>query len=54
MLAASEMGAIIVPPVPAFYFRPTTLDEVIDQTVGRSLDLFGLDIDGVRRWEGTP
>src|SRR5882672_1681941 len=53
MLAASEMGAIIVPPVPAFYFRPTTLDEVIDQTIGRSLDLFGLDVGGVQRWEGT-
>jgi 4-hydroxy-3-polyprenylbenzoate decarboxylase len=53
MLAASEMGAIIVPPVPAFYFRPTSLDEVIDQTVGRSLDLFGLEVGGVQRWEGT-
>src|SRR5260221_852899 len=39
MLAASEMGAIIVPPVPAFYFRPKSLAEIIDQTVGRSLDL---------------
>jgi len=53
MLAASDMGAIIVPPVPAFYFRPTSLDEVIDQTVGRALDLFGLDVGGVQRWEGT-
>jgi 4-hydroxy-3-polyprenylbenzoate decarboxylase len=53
MLAASDMGAIIVPPVPAFYFRPTSLDEVIDQTIGRSLDLFGLDVGGVQRWEGA-
>jgi len=53
MLAASEMGAIIVPPVPAFYFRPTTLDEVIDQTIGRSLDLFGLDSGLVPRWGET-
>jgi len=53
MLAATEMGAIIVPPVPAFYFRPKSLAEVIDQTVGRSLDLFGLEVQGVRRWEGA-
>ena len=53
MLAATEMGAIIAPPVPAFYFRPKSLAEVIDQTVGRSLDLFGLEIQGVRRWEGS-
>ena len=53
MLAATEMGAIILPPVPAFYFRPKSLAEVIDQTVGRSLDLFGLEIQGVRRWEGS-
>ena len=53
MLAATEMGAIIVPPVPAFYFRPKTLDEVIDQTVARSLDLFGLEAHGIQRWEGS-
>jgi len=53
MLAATEMGAIIVPPVPAFYFRPTSLDEVIDQTVARALDLFGLEAHGVQRWEGS-
>jgi 4-hydroxy-3-polyprenylbenzoate decarboxylase len=53
MLAATEMGAIIAPPVPAFYFRPKSLAEVIDQTVGRTLDLFGLEVQGVRRWEGS-
>jgi flavin prenyltransferase len=53
MLAATEMGAIIVPPVPAFYFRPTSLDEVIDQTVARSIDLFGLEAHGIQRWEGS-
>ena len=52
MLAATEMGAIIVPPVPAFYFRPKTLDEVVDQTVGRALELFGLEVHGVQHWEG--
>jgi flavin prenyltransferase len=53
MLAATEMGAIIAPPVPAFYFRPKSLDEVIDQTVARSLDLFGLEAHGIQRWEGS-
>jgi len=53
MLAATEMGAIIAPPVPAFYFRPTTLAEIIDQTVARSLDLFGLEVRGVQRWQGA-
>lgn len=53
MLAATEMGAIIMPPVPAFYFRPNSLDAVIDQTIGRSLDLFGLDAPGTQRWEGS-
>lgn len=53
MLCVSEMGAIIAPPVPAFYARPASLDEMIDQTVGRVLDLFGLESDAVRRW-GEP
>ncbi|HEX9768216.1 MAG TPA: UbiX family flavin prenyltransferase [Kiloniellales bacterium] len=53
MLCVSEMGAIIAPPVPAFYARPASLDEMIDQTVGRVLDLFGLESEPVRRW-GEP
>lgn len=53
MLAATEMGAIIMPPVPAFYFRPNSLDAVIDQTIGRSLDLFDLEAPGTQRWEGS-
>jgi 4-hydroxy-3-polyprenylbenzoate decarboxylase len=53
MLSVSEMGAIIAPPVPAFYARPANLDEMIDQTVGRVLDLFDLESDGLRRW-GEP
>ena len=52
MLAATENGAIIVPPVPAFYHRPTSIDDVIDQTVGRCLDLFDIDIGLVKRWLG--
>jgi 4-hydroxy-3-polyprenylbenzoate decarboxylase len=50
MLTATEIGAIIAPPVPAFYARPQSLEAMIDQTVGRALDLFGLDVDGVVRW----
>ena len=53
MLSVSEMGAIIAPPVPAFYARPANLNEMIDQTVGRVLDLFDLESDGLRRW-GEP
>ncbi|HXC11277.1 MAG TPA: UbiX family flavin prenyltransferase [Stellaceae bacterium] len=53
MTALSEMGAVIAPPVPAFYARPATIAEMIDQTLGRVLDLFGLDSGSVRRW-GEP
>jgi flavin prenyltransferase len=53
MTALSEMGAIIAPPVPAFYAKPATIAEMIDQTLGRVLDLFGLDCGAVRRW-GEP
>src|SRR5580700_3409546 len=53
MTALSEMGAVIAPPVPAFYAKPQSLDEMIDQTLGRILDLFGLDAGTVRRW-GEP
>ena len=52
MTAVTEMGAIIYPPVPAFYARPASLDEMVDHTVGRVLDLFGLDTGAVRRWTG--
>ena len=51
MAAVTEMGAIVMPPVPAFYPRPKTMDDIIDHTVGRALDLFGLDT-GITRWEG--
>ena len=51
MTALSEMGAIIAPPVPAFYAKPGNLTELIDQTIGRVLDLFGIDAGVVRRWK---
>jgi flavin prenyltransferase len=50
MLAATENGAIIMPPVPAFYHRPKTIDDIVDQTVGRCLDLFDVDSGLVKRW----
>jgi 4-hydroxy-3-polyprenylbenzoate decarboxylase len=50
MTALAEMGAVIAPPVPAFYAKPQTLDEMIDHSLGRMLDLFGLDSGTVRRW----
>ncbi|WP_414501122.1 UbiX family flavin prenyltransferase [Zymobacter sp. IVIA_12111.31 C1] len=50
MTQLSELGAIIAPPVPSFYARPETLDDMIDHTVGRMLDLFDLDVPGVHRW----
>jgi 4-hydroxy-3-polyprenylbenzoate decarboxylase len=53
MTALSEMGAVIAPPVPAFYAKPQNLDEMIDQTLGRILDLFDLETGLVRRW-GEP
>ena len=43
MLAVTEMGGIVAPPVPAFYTRPRTIGDLVDQTIGRVLDLFGLD-----------
>ena len=52
MTALTEMGAIIAPPLPAFYARSASILEMVDQSVGRSLDLFGLDWSAVRRWEG--
>ncbi|HVR71828.1 MAG TPA: UbiX family flavin prenyltransferase [Vicinamibacteria bacterium] len=51
MLKLSRMGAVIAPPLPAFYTRPKTLDDVVDHTVARLLDLFGIHLDGAR-WSG--
>ena len=52
MAAVTEMGAVVAPPMPAFYARPRDLAEMVDQTVGRVLDLFGLDWARTRRWSG--
>ncbi|MDR6953268.1 4-hydroxy-3-polyprenylbenzoate decarboxylase [Ancylobacter sp. 3268] len=50
MLAVTEMGGIIAPPVPAFYSRPQSLDDMITHTIGRVLDLFDLDLKAFPRW----
>jgi 4-hydroxy-3-polyprenylbenzoate decarboxylase len=51
MLQLSEMGAVICPVVPAFYNKPKTLDDIVNHTVGRLLDLFDIDTGSVKRWK---
>ena len=50
MTQVTEMGAIVMPPVPAFYAKPQSVDDIVDHTIGRVLDLFGIDNALVRRW----
>ncbi|MDO8874783.1 MAG: UbiX family flavin prenyltransferase [Pseudolabrys sp.] len=52
MQAVTEAGAIVYPPVPAFYTHPASLKDMIDHTLGRMLDLFGIDLNLVQRWTG--
>lgn len=52
MLALTRMGAVVMPPVPAFYHRPHTLEDVVDHLVGRILDQFGLEMPAAPRWSG--
>jgi 4-hydroxy-3-polyprenylbenzoate decarboxylase len=52
MLALTRMGAVILPPVPAFYNRPESIDDIVNHVVGRLLDQFGLESPDVSRWEG--
>ena len=54
MAQLAEMGAVIAPPVPAFYARPETLEDMIDHSLGRVLDQFGLDTGKMRRWGEEP
>ncbi|MGO1972046.1 MAG: UbiX family flavin prenyltransferase [Propionibacteriaceae bacterium] len=53
MTRLANLGAVIAPPVPAFYTRPETLDDLVDHTVGRLLDHLGIDNKLVERWSGT-
>jgi 4-hydroxy-3-polyprenylbenzoate decarboxylase len=52
MTEVTTAGAVVMPPVPAFYTRPNTLEDVVAHTVGRALDLFGIEVAGVQRWTG--
>ncbi|MGF1607478.1 MAG: UbiX family flavin prenyltransferase [Rhodothalassiaceae bacterium] len=52
LTALAEIGAVIAPPLPAFYAKPADLNAMVQQSCGRVLDLFGLDADGVSRWQG--
>ena len=52
MLKLSRMGSVVLPPMPAFYNHPRTVDDVVEHTVSRVLDQFGLDVSGVERWSG--
>lgn len=54
MLAATEAGAIIFPPVPAFYDNPRTIDDIVDHTIARVLDLYNIDTGLIRRWGAPP
>ncbi len=53
MLTVSDLGAVIAPPVPAFYAKPKSLDDMVAHTVGRTLDLFGIETGKIKRWEGA-
>lgn len=50
----TEMGAIIMPPVPAFYHRPKGIGDIIDHTIGKVLDMFGIEHNLFQRWAGAP
>src|SRR6201996_7835783 len=54
LVTLSDMGAVIAPIMPAFYNKPKTVDDIINHTVGRLLDLFGIETKLVKRWEGGP
>lgn len=53
MTQITEMGGIVMPPVPAFYLRPTTVEEIVEHAVGRALDLLDIDVEDLPRWEGS-
>jgi flavin prenyltransferase len=54
MTTLAEIGAVVAPIVPAFYNRPKTVDDIVNHTCGRLLDLFGIDTGTVKRWKGGP
>jgi len=54
MSAVTEMGGIVMPPAPAFYLRPRSVDDLVENSVGRALDLLGIDVPGLPRWGEEP
>ena len=52
MTKATEIGSVIYPPIPAFYNNPENLEDVVDHSAGRALDHLGIDVAGLKRWEG--
>jgi 4-hydroxy-3-polyprenylbenzoate decarboxylase len=53
MVSVTEMGAVIMPPVPAFYHKPRTIEDIVDHTVGKALDLFNIEHNLFDRWSGA-
>jgi 4-hydroxy-3-polyprenylbenzoate decarboxylase len=53
LLKAAQLGAIVAPPMPAMYSKPASVDDIVDHTVGRVLDLLDIDSDFVKRWRGA-
>ena len=53
MLTLSRIGVVIMPPVPAFYTRPNNIEDIVNQTVGRVLDQYNIEMSGLKRWEGN-
>ena len=51
-IRATDNGAVVMPPVPAFYHRPASIDDIVNQTIGRAFDLFDIDAEIVSRWAG--
>jgi 4-hydroxy-3-polyprenylbenzoate decarboxylase len=51
MKQAASMGVIVMPPVPAFYMRPKSIEEIVDHTAGRALDLIGIQTPDLHRWD---
>src|SRR5262249_7899884 len=54
MTTLADIGAVVAPIVPAFYTRPKTVDDIVNHTVGRLLDMFGIETKAVKRWQGGP
>jgi 4-hydroxy-3-polyprenylbenzoate decarboxylase len=54
MMTLADIGAVVAPIVPAFYTRPKTVDDIVNHTVGRLLDMFGIETKTVKRWKGGP